>query len=84
MKKKKSTKIVKTTSRNLEERFSKGESVIDYFDTGKTVRRINLDMPVWALKGLDAESTRRGITRQSLIKTWIIDRLDALREKRSG
>jgi len=84
VKKKKSTKTVKTTSRNLEERFSKGESVIDYFDTGKTVRRINLDMPVWALKGLDAESARRGITRQSLIKTWIIDRLDALREKRSA
>ena len=84
MNKKKSTKTVKTASRSLEERFSKGESVIDYFDTGKTVRRINLDMPVWALKGLDAESTRRGITRQSLIKTWIIDRLDALREKRSA
>lgn len=84
MKKRQSTKTVKTTSRNLEERFSKGENIIDYFDTGKAVRRINLDMPVWALQGLDAESVRRGITRQSLIKMWIIDRLDAVREKKSA
>jgi hypothetical protein len=30
-----------------------------------------------SIKELDKEAERRGIARQSLIKTWIVDRLDA-------
>jgi hypothetical protein len=42
---------------------------------------VNVDIPVWAIKELDRESNRRGITRQALIKTWLIDQLDSIREK---
>lgn len=42
-------------------------------------RRVNVDIPLWAIKELDKEAGRRGITRQSLIKTWLIDRIDALK-----
>lgn len=45
MKKKKSTEQSKTTAKNLEERFDKGESVLDYFDKGNVIKRINLDVP---------------------------------------
>jgi hypothetical protein len=44
-------------------------------------KRVNVDIPVWAIKELDREAGRRGITRQSLIKTWLIDRIDALGTK---
>lgn len=80
MKKEKSTN--KTTSENLEQRFDEGKEVLDYFDTENMVRRLSLDFPAWAIKRLDKEADRRGITRQSLIKTWIVDKLDALDGKK--
>ena len=84
MKKKSSTTKVKTTAKNLEKRFARGASVLDYFDTENAIRRINLDIPEWALKTLDKESRRRGITRQALIKTWLVNTLDSIREKESA
>ncbi|MBI1862439.1 MAG: CopG family transcriptional regulator [Deltaproteobacteria bacterium] len=81
MKKKKSTN--ETTSENLEQRFAEGKDILDYFETENIVRRLSLDVPAWAIKRLDKEANRRGITRQSLLKTWIIDRLDALDGKKN-
>lgn len=50
-------------------------------ESGEWTRRVNVDIPVWAIKELDREANRRGITRQSLIKTWLIDRIDAIQTK---
>lgn len=38
-------------------------------------RRVNVDFPAWVVERLDREALRLGVTRQSLIKTWIADRL---------
>lgn len=45
-------------------------------------KRLVLDLPVWAIRALDVEATRRGIARQALIKNWLVDRLDALVENK--
>jgi len=79
MKKKSSTEKESTTAKNLEKKFDAGESVLDYFDAGYATKRINLDIPIWALDALDDESGRRGITRQALIKNWLIEKLDSLK-----
>jgi hypothetical protein len=50
--------------------------VLDYFETDN--KRVGVDLPPWAIRALDREAARRGITRQSLIKTWLVDRLDQL------
>ncbi len=76
MKKKSSTRRGSTTASNLEEKFERGESVLDYFETAN--KRVGVDLPPWAIKGLEREAARRGITRQALIKTWLVDRLDVL------
>jgi len=62
--------------------FDEGKEVLDYFDVGNAIRRVSLDIPSWAIEKLDKEATRRGITRQALLKTWIVDKLDALDEKK--
>ena len=80
MKKRKSTKKELTTSENLEARFDRGEDVLDYFDTEN--KRVGVDLPPWAIQALDEEAARRGITRQSLIKTWLVDKLDYIEEKK--
>ncbi len=71
----------RTTADNLETRFDEGEDVLDYFDADNAIFRINIDIPRWAVKELDAEAARRGITRQSLIKTWLVDMLDTRKKE---
>ena len=44
---------------------------------GREIKRVNVDFPAWMVSRLDNESSRIGITRQSLIKSWISDRLSA-------
>ena len=39
-------------------------------------QRVNIDFPSWMLESLDKESRRLGVTRQSLIKIWLADRLN--------
>ena len=40
-------------------------------------KRLTLDLPSHFLQQLDRQATIRGITRQSLIKSWLFDRLKA-------
>ena len=65
----------------LDRMFDDGEDITPYLDfskstrPGREVRRVNVDFPVGIVASLDAEATRLGVTRQSLIKMWIADRL---------
>ena len=38
-------------------------------------KRINVDFPRWVVEALDREATRIGVTRQSIIKMWLVERL---------
>ncbi|HUK40268.1 MAG TPA: hypothetical protein VLX11_04480 [Candidatus Acidoferrales bacterium] len=42
---------------------------------GTDARRVNVDFPAWMVDSLDREARRLGVTRQSLIKLWLADRL---------
>ena len=65
------------------------EDVLQYFDLenarrgGAGTKRINIDMPVEFLAELDREAGKRGITRQSLIKVWLYDRLHGSEPKKT-
>jgi len=39
-------------------------------------RRVNVDFPVWMIDSLDKEASRLGVTRQSIIKVWLAERLE--------
>lgn len=64
-------------------RFDRGEGVTADLDLakaqrpGREQRRVNVDFPAWMIDALDREASRLGVTRQSIIKVWIADRLDA-------
>jgi len=45
--------------------------------TKQNPKRINLDMSLWMIEKLDKEAERLGVTRQSVIKIWLAERLDA-------
>lgn len=39
------------------------------------LKRVNVDFPTWVVEGLDKQARHLGVTRQSLIKLWIAERL---------
>jgi len=39
-------------------------------------KRVNVDFPTWMIESLDREASRLGVTRQSIIKVWLAERLE--------
>lgn len=66
---------------DLDQAFDAGDSVADSIDWSKArrpnteSRRVNVDFPAWVVEGLDKQARHLGVTRQSLIKLWIAERL---------
>jgi hypothetical protein len=42
----------------------------------QTQKRVNVDFPMWVIDSLDREASRIGVTRQSIIKLWLVERLE--------
>ena len=40
-------------------------------------RRVNVDFPTWMIESLDRAANQIGVTRQSIIKVWLAERLKA-------
>jgi hypothetical protein len=70
------------TTNKLEKKFDSNEDISEYFDMdnskrpGLEIKRINVDFPKWMIHSLDNEAKRLGVTRQSVIKFWISEKLD--------
>ena len=66
----------------FDKKFDDGEDVSSFLDLakarrpGEQPRRVNVDFPVWMIESLDREARRLGVTRQSIIKVWIAERLE--------
>ncbi len=39
-------------------------------------KRVNVDFPIWMIESLDKEAGRLGVTRQSIIKVWLAERIE--------
>ncbi len=65
----------------FDKKFDMGEDVSDAIDWSQARRpndqpkRVNVDFPAWVVEGLDKQARHLGVTRQSLIKLWIAERL---------
>lgn len=46
--------------------------------SNQSQRRVNVDFPAWMIESLDQEATRVGVTRQSIIKVWLAERLEKI------
>ena len=62
--------------------FDQGKDITDSLDLSKARRpkqqqkRVNVDFPTWMVEMLDREAGRLGVTRQSIIKVWLAERLE--------
>lgn len=65
----------------FDRKFESGEDIIADLDIEKAARprlksrRVNVDFPDWMVDELDREARRLGVTRQSVIKVWLSERL---------
>ena len=69
-------------AKEFEQQFDDGVDVLPALDlsTAKRVlpdqRRVNVDFPTWMIDSLDREASKLGVTRQSVIKVWLAERLE--------
>lgn len=70
-------------ARDLDKAFEAGKDISGHLELAKgrrvnqTPKRVNVDFPIWMIHSLDREANRLGVTRQSIIKVWISERLQA-------
>ena len=71
-------------AKDFDKKFDEGqEDIIEDLDLTTARRfnleqkRINVDFPAWVVESLDREAARIGVTRQSIIKVWLVERLQA-------
>lgn len=70
-------------AKSLDKKFDENKSdIVDEFDISTIQRpnqiqkRVNVDFPTWMIDSLDREASRLGVTRQSIIKVWLAERLE--------
>jgi len=70
-------------ARKFEQQFDEGVDITATLDLSKAKRvlqeqkRVNVDFPTWMIDSLDREASKLGVTRQSVIKVWLAERLEA-------
>jgi len=69
-------------AKSFDKQFDEGADISATLDLSKVKRvlqeqrRVNVDFPAWMIESLDREAGKIGVTRQSIIKVWLAERLD--------
>ena len=69
-------------AKDFENKFDEDIDIIQSLDLSKAKRviqeqkRVNVDFPTWMIESLDKEAGKLGVTRQSIIKVWLAERLE--------
>jgi len=69
-------------AKNFEKQFDEDVDITSSLDISKAKRvlqarkRVNVDFPTWMIESLDREAGKLGVTRQSVIKVWLAERLE--------
>ena len=74
-------------AKKFEQQFDDGVDLMTSLDLSKGKRvlqeqkRVNVDFPTWMIDSLDREASKLGVTRQSVIKIWLAERLESTASK---
>ena len=76
-------KVKTMKAKDFDQQFDEGVDISASLDLTKAKRvlqeqrRVNVDFPTWMIESLDREASRLGVTRQSIIKVWLAERLES-------
>jgi len=74
-------------AKDFDQQFEDGTDITSSLDLSKAKcvlqnqKRVNVDFPTWMIDSLDREASKLGVTRQSVIKIWLAERLEATASK---
>lgn len=77
-------------AKTFDAQFEEGVDITTSLDLSKAKRvllqqkRVNVDFPAWMIDALDREAGKLGVTRQSIIKVWLAERLEGSVSKKSS
>jgi len=66
------------------------EDILAYLDMSTLRRpnldqkRVNVDLPIWMVSELDKQASLIGVTRQSIIKVWLSERIKTEKSEQIG
>ena len=69
------------TTQEFDALFEKEKDIVGFLDLksakrgGLETRRVSVDFPEWMIRMLDQQALKLGVTRQSIIKFWISEKL---------
>ncbi|NBD16613.1 MAG: CopG family transcriptional regulator [Cyanobacteria bacterium] len=67
----------------FDRKFDNNEDITPFLDLslahrpGNEPQAITLNLPQWMLEAIDQQAQRLGVTRESIIKVWLAQRLEA-------
>lgn len=70
----------KIKAKDFDKAFDENKNVAKHLNkskarrTNETLKRVNIDFPLWVILRLDREAARLGVSRQSLVKIWIAEK----------
>ena len=76
-------KVKSMKAKDFEQQFDDNVDITASLDLTKAKRvlqeqrRVNVDFPAWMVESLDREASKLGVTRQSIIKVWLAERLES-------
>ena len=87
---KKTKKVERISTEEFDAKFDAGEDISEHLDFANSrvlaagedgalsarPQKVNVDFPQWVVGALDRAAEHRGVPRQSLIKMWLVERLE--------
>lgn len=77
-------------AKEFDKKFDDDENdIVDHLDLSTAKRpnqmqkKVNVDFPTWMVDSLDKEANRIGVTRQSIIKIWVAERLEKIADNKT-
>ena len=73
---------------DFDSKFDESHDVIEDLELSQVKRanlklkKVNVTFPQWMIDSLDREAHKLGITRQSIIKVWLAERLEGRGDQR--
>ncbi len=74
-------------AKDFDRKFDSGkEDIVSDLNTAslsrpnQELKRVNVDLPLWMVESLDREASRVGVTRQSIIKMWLAEKLESAKD----
>ena len=70
------------TAKEFDDLFDSGEDITEFVDYPKGYKpnlkqkRVNIDLPIWMIDGLDKEAKRLGVARQAIMKMFLAKHLN--------